>query len=85
MSSLERSSLGPNFLLGVAASSYQIEGAVSEDGRAPSIWDRFTHTPGQIKDGSTGDVACDHYHRMLEDVELMSWLGVDAYLSLIHI
>jgi beta-glucosidase len=77
--SLERTALGPGFQLGVATSSYQIEGAVAEDGRAPSIWDVFTHTPGKIKDQSTGDVACDHYHRMHEDVELMHWLGVDAY------
>ena len=79
MSRLERSEFGPNFQLGVATSSYQIEGAVSEDGRGPSIWDVFTHTEGKIKDGGTGDVACDHYHRMLEDVALMDWLGVDAY------
>lgn len=65
--------------MGVATSSYQIEGAVAEDGRAPSIWDRFTHTAGKIKDGSSGDVACDHYHRMLDDVALMAWLGIDAY------
>lgn len=79
MSKLERSAFGPDFQLGVATSSYQIEGAVNEDGRGPSIWDRFTHTPGKIKDGGTGDVACDHYHRMAEDVRLMHWLGVDAY------
>jgi beta-glucosidase len=79
MNELQRSAFGPDFQLGVATSSYQIEGAVAEDGRAPSIWDRFTHTPGKIKDASTGDVACDHYHRMDEDVRLMEWLGVDAY------
>ena len=77
--SFDRRALGPGFQLGVATSSYQIEGAVAEDGRAPSIWDDFTHTPGKIKDGSTGDVACDHYHRLDEDVRLMDWLGVDAY------
>src|SRR4051794_30392429 len=48
---------------GVATASYQNEGAVAEDGRSPSIWDTFAHTPGKIADGSTGDVACDHYHR----------------------
>ena len=76
---LDRKALGPGFQLGVATSSYQIEGAVAEEGRAPSIWDVFAHTPGRIKDGSTGDVACDHYHRFARDVELMAWLGVDAY------
>jgi beta-glucosidase len=76
---LDRKALGRGFQLGVATSSYQIEGAVSEDGRAASIWDDFTHTPGKIKDQSTGDVACDHYHRFAEDVALMDWLGVDAY------
>lgn len=79
MNELQRNAFGPDFQLGVATSSYQIEGAFDEDGRAPSIWDRFTHTAGKIKDGSTGDVACDHYHRMDEDVRLMEWLGVDAY------
>jgi len=79
MSTLTRSALGPDFQLGVATSSYQIEGAVAEGGRLPSIWDTFTRRPGTIRDGSTGDVACDHYHRMAEDVELMDWLGVDAY------
>jgi beta-glucosidase len=68
-----------DFLWGTATSSYQIEGAVDEDGRGPSIWDTFTHTPGTIEDGSTGDVACDHYHRWREDVQLMADLGVDAY------
>jgi beta-glucosidase len=79
MDNLERSAFGPDFVLGVATSSYQIEGAVAEDGRGPSIWDRFSHLPGKIKDGKNGDVACDHYHRMQEDVALMDWLGVDAY------
>ncbi|HEY5957035.1 MAG TPA: GH1 family beta-glucosidase [Polyangiaceae bacterium] len=76
---LERDAFGPGFQLGVATSSYQIEGAVAEDGRAPSIWDTFAHTPGKIKDASTGDVACDHYHRVADDVTLIDWLGVDAY------
>jgi beta-glucosidase len=79
MTEFDRNSLGPDFTLGVATSSYQIEGAVNEGGRGPSIWDRFTHTAGKIKQGGTGDVACDHYHRMPEDVQLMDWLGVDAY------
>jgi beta-glucosidase len=79
MTNLTRSAFGPHFQLGVATSSYQIEGAVAEDGRRPSIWDTFAHTPGTIKDGSHGDIACDHYHRLDEDVGLLDWLGVDAY------
>jgi beta-glucosidase len=79
MSELSRKNFGSEFRLGVATSSYQIEGAVSEDGRGPSIWDRFSHTPGKTKHGHTGDVACDHYHRMPEDVALLDWMGVDAY------
>jgi beta-glucosidase len=70
----------PNgFLWGTASSAYQIEGAVREDGRGASIWDTFAHTPGKIADGSTGDVACDHYHRCRADVELMASLGLGAY------
>ena len=67
------------FYWGVATSSYQIEGAWDEDGKGPSIWDTFAHTPGKIRDGSTGDVANDHYHRYQEDVKLMKDLGATAY------
>ncbi|MCM0675997.1 GH1 family beta-glucosidase [Micromonospora phytophila] len=67
------------FRWGVSTSAYQIEGGVAEDGRGPSIWDTFAHSPGRIADGSTGDVACDHYHRHAEDVALMAGLGVSAY------
>lgn len=68
-----------DFIWGVATSSYQIEGAVNEDGKGPSVWDEFTHTPGKVMDASNGDVACDHYHRFREDVKLMAELGVKAY------
>lgn len=75
----ELSALPADFTWGVATAAYQIEGAVAEDGRAPSIWDTFSHTPGTIDGGDTGDVACDHYHRVPEDIGLMKQLGVDAY------
>src|SRR5690606_27831141 len=67
------------FYWGVATSAYQIEGAWNEDGKGPSIWDTFAHTPGKIKNGDTGDVANDHYHRYKEDVALMKSLGANAY------
>ena len=67
------------FTWGVATSAYQIEGAPNEDGRGESIWDRFSHTPGRTRNGDTGDVACDHYHRWPEDIALMADLGVQAY------
>ncbi len=68
-----------DFLWGTATASYQIEGAVGEDGRGPSIWDTFSHTPGKVLHGDTGDIACDHYHRLEEDLDLMSELGLKAY------
>jgi beta-glucosidase len=71
--------LPADFLWGVATAAYQIEGAAAEDGRGPSIWDTFAHTPGKVRGGDTGDVACDHYHRYREDVRLMADLGVRAY------
>ena len=67
------------FLWGAATASYQIEGAWQADGKSESIWDRFAHTPGKISDGSTGDVACDHYHRWRDDIALMRELGLQAY------
>ena len=69
----------PGFLWGVATASYQIEGAVDEDGRGKSIWDTFAHTPGMTSNGDNGDIAVDHYHRYVEDVALMSEIGVNAY------
>ncbi|AWZ08779.1 MULTISPECIES: GH1 family beta-glucosidase [unclassified Streptomyces] len=68
-----------DFLWGAATAAYQIEGAAREDGRTPSIWDTFSHTPGKVFEGHTGDVAVDHYHRFREDVRLMSELGLNAY------
>jgi beta-glucosidase len=67
------------FRWGVATAAYQIEGAATEDGRGVSIWDTFSHEPGRTRDGHTGDVACDHYHRWPGDVGLMAGLGIDAY------
>ncbi|MFZ2360710.1 MAG: GH1 family beta-glucosidase [Anaerolineae bacterium] len=72
-------SLPPGFVWGAATASYQIEGAWQADGKGESIWDRFSHTPGKIEHGDTGDVACDHYHRWREDIGLMQELGLNAY------
>ncbi|MEU8587992.1 GH1 family beta-glucosidase [Streptomyces sp. NPDC048664] len=69
----------PAFRWGAATSAYQIEGAVREGGRTPSIWDTFSHTPGRTARGETGDIAVDHYHRFREDVALMAELGLNAY------
>lgn len=71
--------LPPHFRFGAATASYQVEGAVDDDGRGPSIWDTFSHTPGSVDRGETGDVACDHYNRWREDVSIMADLGLDAY------
>jgi len=67
------------FTWGVSTSSYQIEGAANQGGRGPSIWDTFSKIPGAVANGDNGDVACDHYHRYNEDLDLMKWLGVGAY------
>jgi beta-glucosidase len=67
------------FLWGVSTAAYQIEGAVDVDGRGTSIWDTFSHTPGRTHNGDTGDVACDHYHRLDEDLDLVASLGATAY------
>jgi beta-glucosidase len=71
--------LPPGFRFGAATAAYQIEGAHDEDGRGPSIWDTFSHTPGRTLGGATGDTATDHYHRYREDVALLRGLGVDTY------
>jgi beta-glucosidase len=71
--------LGPEFVWGAATSAYQIEGAVTEDGRGPSIWDTFCRVPGAIDNGDTGDIACDHYHLWRKDIELLRELNVEAY------
>src|SRR5258705_13647907 len=71
--------LPDRFLWGVSTAAYQIEGGVHEGGRGASIWDTFVREPGRVADGSTGDIACDHYHRYAEDVDLMAGLRVDAY------
>ncbi|TWD84358.1 broad-specificity cellobiase [Kribbella amoyensis] len=68
-----------DFVWGAATASYQVEGAVAEDGRGPSIWDTFAHTPGRILDGTNGDVADDHYHRYADDIRLLADLGLKAY------
>jgi beta-glucosidase len=68
-----------DFVWGVATSSFQIEGAAVEDGKGESIWDRFCRIPGAIADASDGDIACDHYHRLDNDLDLIASLGVDAY------
>ena len=67
------------FTFGAATAAYQIEGAWKEDGRGPSIWDTFSHTPGLVVGGDTGDIADDHYHRLDEDLDLMASLNLDAY------
>lgn len=74
-----RATFPHGFLWGTATSSYQVEGAVNEDGRGPSIWDRFAHLPETISDHSNGDTATDHYHRYKEDIRLMKTLGTKAY------
>src|SRR5204862_3353403 len=65
--------------LGAATASYQIEGAAHEDGRGESVWDRFFATPGKVRGGDNGDVACDFFHRYRDDVKLMQELGIDGF------
>ncbi|MCP4423590.1 MAG: beta-glucosidase [Chloroflexi bacterium] len=72
-------SFPPNFIWGAATAAYQIEGAWQEDGKGESIWDRFSHTPGNIEDENNGDVTCDHYHRWADDIALMKSLNLQGY------
>jgi len=76
---MKRDDFGSDFVWGCATSSYQIEGAAGEGGRVDSIWDTFCRQQGTIRDGSNGDVACDHYHRWPQDLDLARSMGVDAY------
>jgi beta-glucosidase len=72
-------SFPPGFTWGAATAAYQIEGAAHVDGRGQSVWDTFSHTPGKVRGGDTGDIACDSYHRYREDVALLTSLGLNAY------
>jgi beta-glucosidase len=76
---IDPSSFPSDFVWGAATASYQIEGAAHEDGRGESVWDRFCATPGKVRGGDNGDVACDFYHRYRDDVKLMKQLGLDAF------
>jgi beta-glucosidase len=72
-------SLPKEFVYGAATAAYQIEGAFQQDGKGPSIWDEFAHRESSLTSGQHGDVACDHYNRVFEDVDLLSSYGVDVY------
>ena len=76
---IDTSSFPHEFVWGAATASYQIEGAAHEDGRGESVWDRFCATPGKVRNGDSGDIACDFYHRYPDDVSLMRRLGLDAF------
>ena len=78
-STASTASFPKGFFWGTATAAYQIEGAWNEDGKGESIWDRFAHTPGKIKNGDTGDVACDSYHRWREDIALMRAMNLNSY------
>src|SRR5581483_2945847 len=67
------------FTWGAATAAYQVEGAATADGKGPTIWDTFSHAPGNVRNGDTGDIACDAYHRYREDAAMMASLGLDAY------
>ena len=72
-------SFSKEFIWGAASAAYQIEGAASEDGRGPSVWDTFSHTPGKTFEGHTGDIACDSYHRFEEDLKALISLGMHPH------
>ena len=76
---MSRASFPNGFHWGAATASHQIEGAFREDGKGESIWDRFSHTPGRVQDGDTGDIACDSYHRIADDVALLQAMHLDSY------
>ena len=76
---IQRARFPEGFLWGTATASYQVEGAWNEDGKGESIWDRFTHTPGKVRDGVTGDVACDQYHLYPQDIALAKRLNQKSY------
>ena len=76
---VDTSSFPPDFLWGAATASYQIEGAAHEAGRGESVWDRFCATPGKVRNGDSGEIACDFYHRYPEDIALMRELGLDVF------
>lgn len=78
MAPYSKSDFGPGFLWGVATAAYQIEGAVNEDGRSPSVWDTFSHAPGKVKTGENGDLACDFYHRYPEDIALIREMNMQV-------
>ena len=79
MPNLPLSAFPPDFVWGAATASFQIEGAATEDGRGESVWDRFCATPGKVRNGDNGAVACDFYHRYRDDIVLMRELGIDAF------
>ncbi|HZT91365.1 MAG TPA: GH1 family beta-glucosidase [Gaiellaceae bacterium] len=79
MPSLSTRSFAADFVWGAATASYQIEGAATEDGRGESVWDRFCATPGKVRNGDSGAIACDFYHRYRDDIALMQELGLDAF------
>src|ERR1700744_2935567 len=79
MTNVTKLSFPAGFTWGAATAAYQIEGAVAEDGRGPSVWDTFSHTPGKVRGGDTGDVACDSYHRYAQDADLIKSLGLSTY------